>query len=82
MSGQTRLHSFIEAWANIVIGFGINFVANLIVLPAFGLPVNVGQALGIGVVFTAISLARSYVLRRCFNGITVRKTHAESILPK
>jgi len=47
VSGQTKLHSFIEAWANILIGFGINFVANLLVLPLFGLPVGVGQAFGI-----------------------------------
>lgn len=66
---QTRLGSFIEASANITVGFGINFAANLVVLPWFGFPVSTGQALGIGVVFTAISLARSYVLRRWFNGL-------------
>lgn len=66
---QTRLGSFVEAWANIAIGFGINFTANLIVLPWFGFNVTATDAFGIGVVFTAISLARSFLLRRAFNGI-------------
>jgi hypothetical protein len=72
---QTRMGSFAEAWANIAVGFGINFAANLAVLPLFGLPVTAGDAFWIGVIFTAISLARSYVLRRWFNGL--RFGHAE-----
>ncbi len=66
---QTKLGSFVEAWANIAVGFGINFTANLIVLPWFGFDVKPVDAFGIGVVFTAISLARSYVIRRWFNGM-------------
>lgn len=77
MSGQTRAHSFIEAWANIAIGFGINFSANLLVLPLFGFHVHAGQAFGIGLIFTAISLARSYALRRWFNGVTVKSLQRE-----
>lgn len=66
---QTRIGSLAEAAANIAVGFGINFTANLIVLPWFGFNVTSGDAFGIGLVFTAISLARSYVLRRWFNGL-------------
>ena len=68
---QTRLGSFIEAWANIFVGFSINFCANLLILPLFYGPVaaNAGKAFGIGLIFTAISLARSYILRRYFNGL-------------
>jgi uncharacterized membrane protein (DUF485 family) len=73
MTGQSRIASFIEAWANVVIGFAINFVANLLVLPIFGLAVTPAKAFGIGLVFTAISIARSYVLRRWFNGLTVKR---------
>lgn len=73
---QTKLGSFAEAWANIAVGFGVNFTANLIVLPMFGFNVTPSDALGIGVVFTVISLIRSYVLRRWFNGL--RWGHTES----
>lgn len=66
---QTRIGSLAEAAANIAVGFGINFAANLIVLPWFGFDVAAGDAFGIGLVFTAISLARSYVIRRWFNGL-------------
>jgi hypothetical protein len=64
---QTRLGSLIEACMNVAIGFGISFVANIVVLPAFGYPVTLGDAFGIGVVFTVISVARSYLIRRYFN---------------
>lgn len=73
---QTKLGSFTEAWANIAVGFGINFAANLLVLPHFGLPVTAVQAFGIGVIFTVISLVRSYVLRRWFNGLKFGNTPA------
>jgi uncharacterized membrane protein (DUF485 family) len=69
---QTRLGSFIEAWGNVLVGFGINYAANLLVLPLFGFEVTMTAALGIGVIFTVISVVRSYVLRRAFNGIKQR----------
>jgi hypothetical protein len=70
---QTRRHSVIEAVANVAIGYGINFAANLAVLPLFGLSVSASDAAGIGLAFTAISLARSYVLRRTFNRLHGRR---------
>jgi hypothetical protein len=66
---QTRLGSWIEAWANIAIGFAINWTANMLVLPVFGFDVSATVAFHIGLVFTLISLVRSYVLRRVFNRI-------------
>jgi hypothetical protein len=66
---QTKLGSFAEAWANIFVGFSINFVANMLILPLFGFKVTAGGAFEIGLIFTVISLVRSYVLRRWFNGL-------------
>jgi len=67
---QTRFGSFVEAWANIAVGFGISWTANMLVLPAFGFQtLTAAKAFYIGIVFTAISLARSYVIRRWFNGL-------------
>jgi hypothetical protein len=59
--------SFIEAWVNVLIGFAINFAANMVVLPWFGFEVRASTAFNIGLVFTVISVARSYVIRRWFN---------------
>ena len=64
---QTRLGSLIEALANVVIGFAINWAANMAILPLFGFHVTGGQAFGIGCFFTVISIVRSYALRRWFN---------------
>lgn len=66
---QTKTGSFVEAWANIAVGFAINFAANMVVLPHFGFAITAAKAFGIGVVFTIISLVRQYVLRRWFNGL-------------
>lgn len=67
---QTRIGSFVEAWANIAVGFAINWSANMLILPHFGFTsLTAAKAFWIGVVFTAISLLRSYVLRRWFNGL-------------
>ena len=67
---QTRKASAVEALTNCAIGWSINFVANILVLPLLYRPDhNIRSAFLIGVVFTGISLARSYVLRRWFNGL-------------
>ncbi len=72
---QTKLGSFAEAWANIAIGFTINYFANLLILPLFGFTsLTPGKNFLIGVVYTFISLARSYVLRRWFNGLKFGNT--------
>lgn len=63
---QTRKASFIEAVANVAVGFGVSFVANIIVLPWFGYMPSISEALAIGAVMTVISIARSYSLRRLF----------------
>jgi hypothetical protein len=64
---QSRLGSLIEALFNVAIGFAINFVANMAILPLIGFHITPGQNLFIGVLYTLISVARSYVIRRWFN---------------
>lgn len=76
---QTRLGSFTEAWANIAVGFAINWSANMVFLPMFGFSsITAAKAFGIGVVFTAISLVRQYILRRYFNGLRFGNTEAKA----
>jgi len=64
---QSKLGSFIEAWFNVLIGFSINFSANLVILPMFGFNITVADNLLIGVLYTFISVIRSYAIRRWFN---------------
>ena len=69
---QTRLGSLIEACINVLIGYWINFAANLLILPLFGWHVTVAQNLALGAIYTAISIARSYAVRRWFNARIAR----------
>lgn len=64
---QTKLGSFIEAWINVVIGFTINFVANLLIFPLFGMEISLADNFLLGMIYTLVSVARSYVVRRWFN---------------
>ena len=64
---QSRTHSAIETVANLVVGYTVNFTANMIVLPAFGYHITVKDNLMVGVFYTVVSVARSYTLRRVFN---------------
>ena len=64
---QTKRRSFIEAVTNVLIGYLVAVISNLIVLPLFGYQVSLFDGFAIGVVFTVISLIRSYVIRRVFN---------------
>jgi hypothetical protein len=73
--GQTRVGSAIEVAMNIVIGFSINWVANLLILPLYGFQITGSQAFSMGLIFTGIAIARGYVLRRVFNRI--RSLHHE-----
>lgn len=64
---QSRIGSLAESLTNISIGVTIGFISNIIVLPAFGYAVTLSDGLWISLVFTAISLMRSYVIRRVYN---------------
>jgi hypothetical protein len=60
--------SFVESCTNIAIGYTVSVTANAIILPLFGFYPTISDNLLIGACFTAISLARSYIVRRWFNG--------------
>lgn len=65
---QTRLGSLIEALFNVAIGLVVSVIANALVFPAFDFHPSLGQNVAISVIYTVISIARQYVLRRWFNG--------------
>lgn len=63
---QLKRHSFLEAWANIFVGYTINLLANFVIFPIWGWSITLKQNIEIGIVYTVISLIRSYCLRRSF----------------
>lgn len=69
---QSRMDSFMESLTNIVIGLVVSTIANWLILPTvLGVSMTLGQNVLIGLLFTLISLVRSYVIRRAFNGRSV-----------
>ncbi len=69
---QSRKYSFIEAVTNVLIGYGIAFVSQLVIFPMYGGTFTLEQNVYIGAWFTLISLVRSYVIRRWFTKKTER----------
>lgn len=70
---QSRRMSLIEALVNIGIGYFISLAGQVVIFGAIGIKVSLGQDIMIGLFFTALSLARSYILRRIFNKWLVRQ---------
>lgn len=71
---QSKLGSIVEAWANIAVGFTINYFANILILPLFGLHTLTHlKNFEMGCIYTVISLVRQYIIRRHFNGLKFDK---------
>jgi len=63
---QSRRMSLIETVTNVVVGYGLAVITQIVAFPWFGLQLSLGDNLAIGAVFVGISLIRSYALRRLF----------------
>jgi hypothetical protein len=63
---QSRVMSLVEVVTSTLIGFGVSVWANYAVLPLFGFKVKLAESLAITLVFTVISIIRSYLVRRFF----------------
>lgn len=69
--GQSRWMSLVEAITNVVVGYGIAVGTQILIFPLFGLHTTLEQNLSMGGIFTMVSLARSFLLRRLFEAIRV-----------
>jgi len=66
---QSRAMSLVEAATNVVVGYVMAILTQIIVFPWFGLEAALREHLAIGAAFVAVSLVRGYVLRRLFEGL-------------
>ena len=69
---QSRTMSLVEAIANVIVGYGVAVVTQILIYPIFGLHTTLAQNLRMGLVFTIVSIARSFALRRVFEAIRMR----------
>ena len=71
---QSRLMSLVESLANVLVGYGVAVATQMAVFPLFGIAMSITENLLIGSIFTAVSVVRSYALRRTFEALRVRQT--------
>ncbi len=73
MSRQSRTMSLVESVTNVAVGYGVAVGAQMVVFPLFRIAVSLRDNLLIGLVFTAVSIVRSFALRRLFEAIRIRQ---------
>jgi hypothetical protein len=59
----------VEATANVLVGLIVAVATQIVVFPIFGLQASLGQNVLLALVFTGVSIVRSYALRRMFEAI-------------
>lgn len=64
---QTRKQSLTESIVNVIIGYLIALLSQILIFPLFNIEVSLNDNLAIWLCFTIISLIRSYIIRRLFN---------------
>lgn len=67
---QTKTQSLYESLTNVIVGYFISLLSLVIILPLLGIESSTSKNLLISFYFTFLSILRSYVLRRYFNGGT------------
>lgn len=71
---QTKKDSFKETIFSVFIGYVVAVLSQMVIFPLFGYDMPVADNLLIGLWFTAISIIRSYYVRRFFNYLGGRKS--------
>ncbi len=67
---QSRKHSLFEVFVSTLFGYGIALLTQLWVFPLYGIPLHLWANAQIALIFTFISIIRSYIFRRLFNHLT------------
>ena len=75
---QSLWMSFVESIANVVVGYVVAVCAQLVVFPLFGMHATLRENLMIGLIFTGVSLVRSFLLRRVFETLRLRQAKSSS----
>jgi membrane protein implicated in regulation of membrane protease activity len=64
--------SLVEVSTSVAAGFGLSLAMQALLFPVVGLQATVSQNLKLALGFTALSLARSYLVRRVFERFDAR----------
>jgi len=63
---QTKKQSLFESVVNVLVGFWVAVLIQVLVFPIFGIEATFGENLAISLIFTIVSILRGYILRRFF----------------
>lgn len=66
---QSRALSLVESATNVIVGYVLAVITQIVLFPLFGWNPTLAQNMRIGLVFAGVSLARTYLLRRLFERI-------------
>ena len=66
---QSRAMSAVESICNVIVGYTVAVLTQVTVFPLFGIDIPMRSNFAIGIIFTVVSLVRSYALRRAFNAL-------------
>ena len=78
---QSREASLLEAATNVAVGFVLALLVQALIYPLFGITTTVLTDSAIAVAFTAVSLVRSYLVRRAFETFVTDGDRPEQELP-
>lgn len=70
---QSRLMSWLETCLSTAIGFVVAIASQLVIFPLFGFSPPLTHNLMIGALFTVVSVARGYFVRRLFEALHIRR---------
>lgn len=69
---QSKLMSFVETFLSTIIGLGVALTTQLVVFPLFGWNPSLATNLAITAIFTIVSIARQFLVRRLFEALHIR----------
>lgn len=64
---QSKKQSLKETVISTFIGLAVSLITQILVFPLYGMEVSFNQNIQITIIFTVVSVARGYFVRRYFN---------------
>lgn len=64
---QSKKQSLKETVISTFIGLAVSLITQIVIFPLYGMQVSFNQNIQITIIFTVVSIARGYLVRRYFN---------------
>jgi len=71
---QSKKQSLTETVISTFIGLAVSLITQIVVFPLYDMEVSFNQNIQITIIFTVVSIARGYLVRRYFNKKNICKS--------